>query len=291
MRESTYQDLVRVFRSVLAYIQQNLDEPLDVEQLADVAGFSPFHFQRSFQRVVGEPAIVHVRRLRMERAAYQLANTQTSISAIADSAGFGSLAAFSRAFAEAFSVSPRHYRSQAWSYFWQPSPTGVHYQPDTEPEFQPLPPRGTPASARIETVNPFQVLAIPHNAPVGYMKAWERLYDLLSEHGICGSDHPQVVFTRAPRRASEAWKVRGYVSIAADQTLPPGTIETHQVGGGYYLVKTHRGPATHLGDSWARMRQEDRLELRVKPRYGIAFMRFETPQEIYLFMPIHPPAN
>ena len=61
------------------YIREHLDEPIDREQLAELAGFSLVHFHRIFNAHVGESIGAYVRRARMERAARQLLKKQSMI--------------------------------------------------------------------------------------------------------------------------------------------------------------------------------------------------------------------
>jgi AraC family transcriptional regulator len=64
----------RILR-VLDFIQRNLDEAMTPADLARLAHFSPFHFQRIFRALVGESVMGHIRRLRLERAALRLLHT------------------------------------------------------------------------------------------------------------------------------------------------------------------------------------------------------------------------
>lgn len=70
--ESTWNDYQARILRVLTHIQEHLDEPLDLEALAQVACFSSFHFHRVFAAMTGETIADHVRRLRLERAAMEL---------------------------------------------------------------------------------------------------------------------------------------------------------------------------------------------------------------------------
>ncbi|HEX4589292.1 MAG TPA: AraC family transcriptional regulator, partial [Gemmataceae bacterium] len=74
--ERTYKQ--RILR-VLVHIQQHLDEVLELEDLAGVAHFSPYHFHRVFRGMVGESVMEHVRRLRLERAAHRLKFTDEPV--------------------------------------------------------------------------------------------------------------------------------------------------------------------------------------------------------------------
>lgn len=48
------EEYVRRTLKVLIYIEKNLDEDLSLKRLAKIACYSPFHFHRIFQAVVGE---------------------------------------------------------------------------------------------------------------------------------------------------------------------------------------------------------------------------------------------
>ena len=95
---------------VMRYIRQHIQEPLDRETLAAVAGFSVPHFHRVFTAHVGESAISYVRRLRLERAACKLRMGAVDITEVALAAGYDSHAAFSKAFKQQFGLSPSEFR-------------------------------------------------------------------------------------------------------------------------------------------------------------------------------------
>ncbi|ETX05336.1 AraC family transcriptional regulator [Candidatus Entotheonella palauensis] len=96
---------------VMRYIQDNLDEPLRLQALADVGGFSPFHFHRTFAAYVGETLAAFVRRKRLIRAARQLVNTAEPITTIALAAGYETPSAFAKAFKRDAGVTPRALRA------------------------------------------------------------------------------------------------------------------------------------------------------------------------------------
>src|SRR5437016_12544019 len=79
-----------------------LEDQADSETLASEACLSRFHFQRVFRRLLGETPGALRRRLLLERAAYQLGRTQTSVTEIALDACYDSLEGFSRPFRRAY---------------------------------------------------------------------------------------------------------------------------------------------------------------------------------------------
>jgi AraC family transcriptional regulator len=96
---------------VTEYIDQHLDQFLDLETLAEVAHFSPFHFHRLFSALMGETLGAYLRRRRCEVAATRLlAQPKLSVLQIALDVGFGSAEAFTHAFGARFGCSPTTWR-------------------------------------------------------------------------------------------------------------------------------------------------------------------------------------
>ncbi len=97
---------------VIDYIYAHYGEDLSIDDLADVAAFSRFHFHRVFAGVVGETVGDFLKRTRLERAASRLTDHPLeSVTEIAMACGFSSPSVFSRAFRERFSVSASEWRS------------------------------------------------------------------------------------------------------------------------------------------------------------------------------------
>jgi AraC family transcriptional regulator len=97
--------------AVVKYICAHLDEPLTVERLSEVAGFSKFHFHRQFTEYAGFTVSHFVRLTRLKRAAYQLAfDPARRIIDVAFDAGFGAPESFARAFKEAQGQTPSEFR-------------------------------------------------------------------------------------------------------------------------------------------------------------------------------------
>ena len=94
----------------LEHMRSRLADDLDLAGLAGAAAVSPFHFSRVFARRVGEPPVRHLRRLRLERAAMLLRETDAAVTEVALDAGFGSLSYFVSSFRTAFGASPGRWR-------------------------------------------------------------------------------------------------------------------------------------------------------------------------------------
>ncbi|MCO6186362.1 GyrI-like domain-containing protein [Rhizobium sp. L1K21] len=103
-----YQD--RLSR-VTDYIYAHLDEELNFEQLADVACLSPWHWHRVYRGVFGETVTSTVRRLRLHRAAGQLANTDLPVAEVAKRASYPNVQSFTRVFKAQLGMAPAAYRA------------------------------------------------------------------------------------------------------------------------------------------------------------------------------------
>lgn len=95
---------------VQRYIRTHLDEPLQREVLADIAGFSIPHLHRIFIGVTGESAANYTRRMRLQRAGYKLRAGATDITQVALAAGYATHAAFAKAFKGRYGLSPSEFR-------------------------------------------------------------------------------------------------------------------------------------------------------------------------------------
>ena len=107
MRAEQYQ---RQLDAVTDYIYTHLDDDLSLETLAQVSGFSRYHWHRIYRAVRGETAAQTVRRLRLERAAAMLTETSWPVERIAWKAGFTGTEVFSRAFLRAYRTTPSRFR-------------------------------------------------------------------------------------------------------------------------------------------------------------------------------------
>ncbi len=103
-------DYSEQIRNVTQYIREHINEPLDRETLAEVAGFSVPHFHRVFTATTGESAVSYVRRMRLERAGRKLRMGAVDITEVARAAGYESHAAFGKAFKAYFGLSPSEFR-------------------------------------------------------------------------------------------------------------------------------------------------------------------------------------
>jgi len=95
---------------VKQYIREHINEPLNRDVLAAVAGFSVPHFHRIFTTHMGENISNYVRRVRLERAGRKLRMGAVDITEVALAAGYDTHAAFGKAFKQQYGLSPSEFR-------------------------------------------------------------------------------------------------------------------------------------------------------------------------------------
>ncbi len=91
--------------SVLSYINENLTRELSVQELAERAFLSKYHFMRLFKEQTGETVHAYVRQKRLLYAARLIREGVPANKAAADS-GFSDYSTFHRAFRASFGISP-----------------------------------------------------------------------------------------------------------------------------------------------------------------------------------------
>lgn len=108
---STSKEHIQRTNAVVSYILNHLPQELRLKNLAEIANYSPFHFQRIFKQVTGETSKQFIIRMRLENSAHFLiAHRNKSITEIALDSGFASPSTFARAFKSYFGISAEELR-------------------------------------------------------------------------------------------------------------------------------------------------------------------------------------
>ena len=96
--------------AVRRYIDLHFKEALTLEQLAEEGHMNKFYLSHAFKREYGVSPINYMISRRIEESKYLLAETDLSMSQIAQLLGFSSLSYFSQVFHRTQSISPKEYR-------------------------------------------------------------------------------------------------------------------------------------------------------------------------------------
>jgi AraC-like DNA-binding protein len=104
--------LLAQLRQARDHVDRHDREPLDLDELARVAGVSKYHFARSFEATYGETPIRYLTRRRIERAQDLLRAANLTITEICMMVGFSSLGSFSSRFTQLVGETPTAYRDR-----------------------------------------------------------------------------------------------------------------------------------------------------------------------------------
>lgn len=99
---------INMIQKSLDYIEDNLKSELSIAELADLAGYSLYHFERIFKRLVGISIARYIKRRRLLHAAFDIASGSKIIDA-AYRYGFDTNAGFYKAFVREFGEAPTEY--------------------------------------------------------------------------------------------------------------------------------------------------------------------------------------
>ncbi|KAF9660210.1 AraC family transcriptional regulator [Tenacibaculum mesophilum] len=100
--------------NAIDFIERNLDKKLVLEEIAEKAYFSPYHFHRLFKAVTKETVNDFITRKRVEKSASFLLNKKNkTVTEVSEIVGFVTLSSFSRAFKKFYGMSPAEFKKES----------------------------------------------------------------------------------------------------------------------------------------------------------------------------------
>ncbi|PHV70711.1 AraC family transcriptional regulator [Sporanaerobium hydrogeniformans] len=94
------------------YIEENIKETIDLEEVSKITCCSTYHFQRMFAYIADIPLSEYIRRRRMSLAAVDLQNGNEKVIDISLKYGYDSPTAFNRAFKNIHGIAPSQARKE-----------------------------------------------------------------------------------------------------------------------------------------------------------------------------------
>jgi AraC family transcriptional regulator len=146
---------------VIAHVHDHLDAPLDLNALAELACLSPHHWHRIYHAMYGETLAHTVKRLRLHRAAGQLACSDMPVAEVARAAAYPSVPSFNRTFKSVYGLPPARFRAEGQHREFEQRPAAPH-----SPAFE----------VAVNHTEALPVLAMEHR---GSYMAIGRTFDLL----------------------------------------------------------------------------------------------------------------
>lgn len=255
MRKKTQTSYITRMVNVVNYIQKNLDNELTLNELAQEANFSSYHFHRIFSGMLGESVKELVRRLRLERAAIQLRTSSASILEISLAAGYESDMAFSRAFKARSGVQPSKYRKSALIRFPCLSTSSVRYVTNEHiTSFEPFIDKELNMNVAIKQIDETLVAYVSHQGDYkdcGH--AWDTLCTTLAPEGLLGGDAKMIGVSYDDPEVIAVELRRYEACISVDEVFSTSSeVGFKTLSGGRYAVTTHIGPYDKLNETYQK---------------------------------------
>ncbi len=251
----TLDDYAARIRRVLEHVQCHLDHALAPADLAEIACFSPFHFQRVFRAMVGESVMGHVRRLRLEQAAWKLKFSGAPVTRIAFEAGYEAHEAFTRAFGARFGCSPSVFRGRHRRIAYPPAPSGVHFDPGTVAGFEPRPLDAAGLEVEIRRRPSQQIACVRYVGPYDEVgEAWDELAGWLAAEGLFGPGVEMLGLCYDDPGITPRDRLRYDACATLDGDFEPrGNVRRGEIAGGEFAVARHVGPYQELSETYDRL--------------------------------------
>ena len=257
MKNITYNDYVQRINKVVAYINNHLDETLDLKTLANEAALSDFHFHRIFKALKGEAIGGYITRLRLEATARLLRYTALTIEEIAFNIGYETPASLSKAFKKQYGISPTEYRTNKDTYIMKKE----IINPDLALK--------TPKIVTLEPKNLIYVALTGAYGSLDYGKAYEQLWAVIKAQKLFTKGIESICISYDDPKITEGSLQRSDVCLAIHKpATPQEEVSCKTLAGGKYTVFFYQGSYENLSqvyDTAVRWVIDHEYTLREEP--------------------------
>lgn len=105
------EDYIKRINNILLFIDENLDQELNLETISNIGLYSPFHLHRIFKAITNETINEYITRKRIEKtASILLHKREIKISELSLQNGFNSNSSFTRTFKKFYGLNPTEFR-------------------------------------------------------------------------------------------------------------------------------------------------------------------------------------
>jgi len=257
MKNITYNDYVQRINKVVAYINNHLDETLDLKKLANEAALSDFHFHRIFKALKGEAIGGYITRLRLEATARLLRYTTLTIEEIAFNIGYETPASLSKAFKKQYGISPTEYRTNKDTYIMKKE----IINPDLALK--------APKIVTLEPKNLIYVALTGAYGSLDYGKTYEQLWAVIKAQKLFTKGIESICISYDDPKITEGSLQRSDVCLAIHK---PATsqeeVSCKTLAGGKYAVFFYQGSYENLSqvyDTAVRWVIDHQYTLREEP--------------------------
>lgn len=231
---------------VISCLQQSIDAggPLpDLDALAAIAHYSPFHFHRVYRALTGETIGRTVQRLRVVKALQRLAHSDATVTEIALLAGYDTPQALARVLRDTVDASASELRMD-------PQRLASSIEQLSRP--LPLAEQTAPLSVEVITLEPFEVVALRAQGAFDDLDhVFGELFGWAAEQGLIEQLQQLIGMPLGDHRELPADELLFDCALALDTELPtlPESLQRLALGGGRMARLRHVGSYSLLEDA------------------------------------------
>ena len=257
MKNITYNDYIQRINKVVAYINNHLDETLDLKTLANEAALSDFHFHRIFKALKGEAIGGYITRLRLEATARLLRYTALTIEEIAFNIGYETPASLSKAFKKQYGISPTEYRTNKDTYIMKKEIINLDLA------------LKVPKIVTLEPKNLIYVALTGAYGSLDYGKAYEQLWAVIKAQKLFTKGIESICISYDDPKITEGSLQRSDVCLAIHKSATSQEeVSCKTLAGGKYAVFFYQGCYENLSqvyDTAVRWVIDHQYTLREEP--------------------------
>jgi AraC family transcriptional regulator len=235
-RISTKEDYLKRVNIVVEYINNHLNEDINLERLAEISNFSKWHFQRMMKAFLGEPIGTFIQRVRVENAAKRLRYSDLSISEIAYEVGYDTPSSLLKVFQSFYHISPSEYRNDKNFTIMRPILLNENLN------------LKAPKMLNLEPKQVIYLKLTGNYQTLDFGKAWGRLWQFVKENKLFSAGIEHVAIYYDDPKVTEESKLRTDICLVVPKKVEPkGEIGVKTIEGGKYAVFLYIGSYEHLG--------------------------------------------
>ena len=260
IKSSTREEYLKRVNVVVDYINNHLDEELDLQKLAEMSNLSTYHFHRIMKAFLGETLGAYIIRVRLETAVRLLRYTDLPVEQIAYSVGYEMPSSLSKSFKQFYDITPLEYRNNKNFVIMKP----VQLNPDLKLK--------SPKVIDIETKTAIYIRLTGAYSELDFCGAWGKLWAYVKENKLFSAGIEHISIYHDDPKVTNSEKLRTDVCLVLPKPAEPkGEIGVKEIAGGKYAVFLYQGPYTNLGivydTIFAQWLPDSGYELRNAPLY------------------------
>lgn len=248
---------------VIDYINDNLNKEINVEKLAEISAFSPFHFHRIARVYLGEPIGVFVVRQRMQKAARSLVFDSISITDIAYQVGYDVPSSLTKAFVKHFGIPPTEYREINNYRIMKAQHEVVEINI---------------SRAKVIALEPKKVIYISARgkyANIDFGAIYQTLWGEIKRQKAYSAGIESLGLYYDDPNVTEESKMRCDVCLRVVKHIEPnGVVSVKTIAGGRYAVFTYTGAYSNLNHAYNKIYGELLAKDNLEPRDSYCFDKY-----------------